>query len=59
MQLRTTARRIAALTRPVLLAGAVELASAEAPQARDAEEPERCERTLCTTAGSGFMVAVG
>lgn len=55
----TTARRLATLTRPVMLAGAVELASLGTIQVRDGDETDAPERSMYTASCSGYMVAVG
>jgi hypothetical protein len=55
----TTARRLATLTRPVMLAGAVELASLGAMPTRETDETDAPERSMYTASCSGYMVAVG
>jgi hypothetical protein len=55
----TTARRLATLTRPVILAGAVELATFGTLQVREGDESDAPERSMYTASCSGYMVAVG
>ncbi|HYD54107.1 MAG TPA: hypothetical protein VEA99_15840 [Gemmatimonadaceae bacterium] len=59
MQIRTTARRLATLTRPVMLAGAVEMAVMGSAQTREQDDGETPEPSTYTTSCSGYMVAVG
>jgi hypothetical protein len=60
MQIRTTARRLRQATRPVVLAGAVELASIGLMTPREQGiEKETTDASHYATSCSGYMVAVG
>ena len=55
----STPRYVASFTRPVILAGAAERATAGTVQVREGEDIDLPERSTYNVSCSGFMMAVG